>query len=173
MSYAHCTAWIKFFTEQATGVTLILWNILLPIKVAILWSTLCEMCEMCFYFYWYEYETINCWFLESLRLISRYCEADFERWLINHLNSIDLSKSTPTPNGTGAIVMCGRDACVIDWQIPIFLTLMVWQFPEVEALNYWMCFWGVQHLKGISLDNFGGSNDYINKNFNWILSQFV
>ena len=112
MSYADCTAWITLFAEQATGVTPILLNILLPIKVAILWSTLCAIhCVKCFYFYWYGYETINYWFLETLRLISRCCEADFERWLINHLNSIDLSKSTPTPNRTGASYVWPRCLC--------------------------------------------------------------
>ena len=85
-------------------------------------------------------------------------------------------------------VTCGRDACVIDWQIPIFLTLMVWRAEEylqdfqnsrfcmnkaVKALNYWICFSGVQHLEDISLDDFSSSNNYINKNFNWILSQFI
>ena len=85
-------------------------------------------------------------------------------------------------------VTCGQDACVIDWQIPIFLTLMVWRAEEylqefqnsrfcmnkaVKALNYWICFSGVQHLEDISLDDFSSSNNYINKNFNWILSQFI
>ena len=129
MSYVDCTAWITLFAEQAPGVTLILLNILLPIKVAILWSTLCAIhCVKCFYFYWYGYQTINYWFLETLRLISRYCEADFERWLINHLNSIDLNlHQLQIVLGQ---VTCGRDACVIDWQIPIFLTLMVWRAEE-------------------------------------------
>ena len=107
MSDAHYTAWITFFAEQATGVTLILWNILLPIKIAISWCTSCAIhCVTCV-----STSTgmdMRLSTAGSLNLCAS--SADFERWLINHLNSIDLSKSTTTPDGTGAIVMCGWDA---------------------------------------------------------------
>ena len=46
-----------------------------------------------------------------------------------HLDPKDLSKSTPIPNCTEAIVELGLDACVID--CPMFSTLMIWSDREI------------------------------------------
>lgn len=153
------------------------------IMIYIMCYPLCEM--FLFLLVWIrDYQLLVPWnFAPHQQML---CEADFERWLINHLNSIDLNlHQLQIVLGQ---VTCGRDACVIDWQIPIFLTLMVWRAEEylqdfqnsrfcmnkaVKALNYWICFSGAQHLEDISLDDFSSSNNYINKNFNWILSQFI